>query len=258
MKKLFMILWTVATTLALPAREMVKNGNFQDGGQHWRVLRQSGLNSQNTPVSFAGNRYRSVLPQRFADNNGRLQLVQSMELDPSKEYFVRFTTQRQTRGSIFVSYRTSRNPRRNLGLTRTVELPPGEAEHSFVFSPGGLPKAGEGSEFCFQIGAASGETVIRNVSIQEFTTIPLRFGSRWSIFFKDPGAYEKLPAGKPDAERNIPFVATPGRRHMIDFVRLGQRVGSEPAVVFSVIDAPDSPRTGSLRRISTEKRSARR
>lgn len=240
MKKLFMILWAVATTLALPAREMVKNGNFQDGGQHWRVLRQSGLNSQNTPVSFAGNRYRSVLPQRFADNNGRLQLVQSMELDPSKEYFVRFTTQRQTRGSIFVSYRTSRNPRRNLGLTRTVELPPGEAEHSFVFSPGGLPKAGEGSEFCFQIGAASGETVIRNVSIQEFTTIPLRFGSRWSIFFKDPGAYEKLPAGKPDAERNIPFVATPGRRHMIDFVRLGQRVGSEPAVVFSVIDAPEA------------------
>ena len=78
MKKLFIILWAVATTLALPAREMVKNGNFQDGGQHWRVLRQSGLNSQNTPVSFAGNRYRSVLPQRFEDNNGRLQLVQSM------------------------------------------------------------------------------------------------------------------------------------------------------------------------------------
>lgn len=240
MKKLFIVLWTVVAVLALPAREMVKNGDFQDGGRHWRVLRQSGLNSQNTPVSFAGNRYRSVLPQRFADNNGRLQLVQSMELDPSKEYLVRFTTQRQTRGSIFVSYRTSRNPRRNLGLTRTVELPPGEAEHSFVFSPGGLPKAGEGSEFCFQIGTASGETVIQDVSIQQFTTIPLRFGSRWNVYFKDPGTYRAMPVGEPDVSLTIPFDATPGRRHLIDFVRLGQRVGSEPAVVFSVIDAPEA------------------
>ena len=240
MKKLFIVLWTVVAVLALPAREMAKNGDFQDGGRHWRVLRQSGLNSQNTPVSFADNRYRSVLPQRFADNNGRLQLVQSMELDPSKEYLVRFTTQRQTRGSIFVSYRTSRNPRRNLGLTRTVELPPGEAEHSFVFSPGGLPKAGEGCEFCFQIGTASGETVIQDVSIQQFTTIPLRFGSRWNVYFKDPGTYRAMPVGEPDVSLTIPFDATPGRRHLIDFVRLGQRVGSEPAVVFSVIDAPEA------------------
>lgn len=240
MKKLFVILWTVAVLFALPAREMVKNGDFQNGEQHWRVLRQSGLNSQNTPVSFADHQYRSVLPQRFADNNGRLQLVQSMELDPSKEYFVRFTTQRQTRGSIFVSYRTGRNPRRNLGLTRTVELPQGEASHSFVFSPGGVPKAGEGGEFCFQIGAASGETVIRDVSIQEFTTIPLRFGSRWDIFFKDPGTYRAMPDGKPDVSLKIPFDATAGRRHTIDFVRLGRRVGSAPAVVFSEIDAPEA------------------
>ena len=240
MKKLFVILWTVAVLFALPAREMVKNGDFQNGEQHWRVLRQRGLNQQNTPVSFADHQYRSVLPQRFADNNGRLQLVQSMVLDPSKEYQVRFTTRRQTRGSIFVSYRTSRNPRRNLGLTRTVELPPGEASHSFVFSPGGVPKAGEGGEFCFQIGAASGETVIRDVSIQEFTTIPLRFGSRWDIFFKDPGTYRAMPDGKPDVSLKIPFDATAGRRHTIDFVRLGRRVGSAPAVVFSEIDAPEA------------------
>lgn len=240
MKKLFVILWTVAVLFALPAREMVKNGDFQNGEQHWRVLRQRGLNQQNTPVSFADHQYRSVLPQRFADNNGRLQLVQSMVLDPSKEYQVRFTTRRQTRGSIFVSYRTGRNPRRNLGLTRTVELPPGEASHSFVFSPGGVPKAGEGGEFCFQIGAASGETVIRDVSIQEFTTIPLRFGSRWDIFFKDPGTYRAMPDGKPDVSLKIPFDATAGRRHTIDFVRLGRRVGSAPAVVFSEIDAPEA------------------
>ena len=213
MKKLFVILWTVAVLFALPAREMVKNGDFQNGEQHWRVLRQRGLNQQNTPVSFADHQYRSVLPQGFADNNGRLQLVQSMVLDPSKEYQVRFTTRRQTRGSIFVSYRTGRNPRRNLGLTRTVELPQGEASHSFVFSPGGVPKAGEGGEFCFQIGAASGETVIRDVSIQEFTTIPLRFGSRWDIFFKDPGTYRAMPDGKPDVSLKIPFDATAGRRH---------------------------------------------
>lgn len=87
MKKLFVILWTVAVLFALPAREMVKNGDFQNGEQHWRVLRQRGLNQQNTPVSFADHQYRSVLPQRFADNNGRLQLVQSMVLDPSKLKF---------------------------------------------------------------------------------------------------------------------------------------------------------------------------
>ena len=179
MKKLFVILWTVAVLFALPAREMVKNGDFQNGEQHWRVLRQRGLNQQNTPVSFADHQYRSVLPQRFADNNGRLQLVQSMVLDPSKEYQVRFTTRRQTRGSIFVSYRTGRNPRRNLGLTRTVELPPGEASHSFVFSPGGVPKAGEGGEFCFQIGAASGETarrIVQSRPLPESCALPARNG----------------------------------------------------------------------------------
>ena len=181
-----------------------------------------------------------MLAPKFADNNGRLQLVQSMKLDPEKEYQVRFTTNRQTRGFIFVSYRTSRNPRRNLGLTRTVELPPGESKHSFLFSPCGVAKEGEGSEFCFQIGAAPGETVIRDVSIREFSTIPVQFGSNWRVFFKDPGIYHKIPAGKPDASLKIPFLPTPGRRHTIDFVRLGRKVGSAPAVVFSEIEAPEA------------------
>lgn len=240
MKMLSVILWTVVAISTLSAREMVQNGDFRNGGSHWRVLRQSGNNQENTPVSFTGNRYRSVLPQNLADNNGRLQLMQSMELNPEKEYQVRFIAQRQERGFIFVSYRTSRNPRRNLGLTRTIELPPGESEHSFLFSPGGLPKKGEGSEFCFQIGAAPGETIIRDVSIQELTTFPVRFGSSWNVFFKDPGSYGTVPAGKPDAALTIPFVATSGRRHMIDFVRLGKKTGSAPAVVFSEIDAPEA------------------
>ena len=214
---LLICLFAVGAFRGSGAEELLRNGSFREGEKEWRLLRYG--TGEKAALSFTGEGCRIDAPESDGQV-GSLQLTQVLALDFRREYRVEFTVKRESFGSLLLSFRTGGEPRRNLGLARTVELPPGASKHSFFFSPLSVEEKDGFSEICFQLGALSGRTELSDISVTEVAAKPLKPGDTWKLFLHDPGVYDRIPDDSCRAV-TVPFQPVPGKRHVIDFGKPG-------------------------------------
>ncbi len=232
-KKILLISICCLCAGSLLAAEVLKNGDFKNGGDGWRLLRQGTGRDKRITTSFEHGRFTLNLPDECIGLNGNVQLLRTLSLDPAKEYRIEYTVTRKTPGAFMISFRSGKMPRVNLGLAKVTELSPGTSKHVVFLSPAPLPDKNNYSELCFQIGGMPGKTEIANISVRENITERPEFGSSYQVFLNDPGTYSRIPS-KPSAVLDIPFRAVPGYPHKIDFRKLGVPAGNRrTAVVFT-------------------------
>lgn len=232
---LFSVLFAVSLPL-LSTPELLRNSSFRNGQDGWRILRRTPANA--IPVSFSGGRLAIDIPASADLAPGALQLAQTLSLDPRKEYRIALTVKRSTPGTMIVSFRTGKDPRRNLGLVKEISLPEGVSSHSLLFSPLSMREKNNFSELCLWLGSLKGQTELQSISVTE---IPLRVfkpGNRWQFTLRDPGVYDRIPENT--GSLDLPFQNRRGKAHIIDFAKLGGTAGSSGcAVVFQEFDSAE-------------------
>lgn len=122
-KRNLLLCWAVTAMLTATGTEnLLRNPDFQNNGADWQLLRGAPVSAKNSPVTFADGTMNANLIQAARSNRGVFQLAQPIKLDRAKQYSVAFSATVTSPAEIMVSYRTSRNPKRNLGLANILKL----------------------------------------------------------------------------------------------------------------------------------------